>query len=97
MKLGREDLRLETIAILAEVIAADARFNMAVAKPKRGGQERKIYELLDLYEPIVDLCTMSMDVFDLEEDEGKLVRALESARDILRERTRALDGDRTAR
>lgn len=54
--LGRVDTRSETIALAAEVIAADARFNLAIAEMKREGKHIDLLELSDFYEPLVESC-----------------------------------------
>jgi hypothetical protein len=92
--LGRTDLRSETVALLADVIAADARFNLAVASRKKRGGDVDLLELSDFYEPLVESCMAEMARFAREKDEGRLAANLESTRDALHTRRKAVDDDR---
>jgi hypothetical protein len=89
--LGRTDLRGETIALLAEVIAADARFNLAVASQKRQDEPVDFLELASFYEPLLETCMAAMASFATERDENRFAVTLAHTRDALTDRRKLLE------
>jgi hypothetical protein len=90
--LQRKQLCLETIALAAEVIAIDARFNAAVAEKKRREKDIDIFALSGWYEAQLDTCVAELERFESTGDEQGLVTALFAARKSLRQRVTDLGG-----
>ena len=68
---------LDTIAMIADLIADDARFNAAVARAKeKRTLGENVFALVDLYEEITDKCEVAINVFATDDNEAKLREAL---------------------
>jgi hypothetical protein len=91
----RKQLRLETIALAAEVIAIDARFNATVAEKKRRGEDIDIFALSGWYEAQLDTCVAELGRCESTDDEQGLANALLAARNSLRQRVTDLGGSPT--
>lgn len=90
--LSRKDLSSETIALVAEVVAIDARFNAAIAEKKRTDEDVDILGLAEIYESWIDGCVRDMGRFESIADENVFVSALLTARNALRRQVVILGG-----
>lgn len=90
--LTRKDLRSETVALIADVISIDARFNASVAEKKRRDEELDIFGLAETYESWLEACVQALNRFESSMDEEILASALLAARDSLRQKVIDLRG-----
>lgn len=90
--LERKQLRSETIALAAEVIAIDARFNATVAEKKRRDEDIDIFALSKWYEDQLDKCSAQLGRFESTDDEQSLANALLTVRNSLRQSVTDLGG-----
>jgi hypothetical protein len=82
--LARKDLRSETVALVADVVSVDARFNASVAEKKRSNEDVDIFGLAGTYEAWLEACEHEVSRFESSMDERALAEALQAARDALR-------------
>ena len=75
--MQRPDVRLETVACCADVVAADARFNLRVATvEKQGAPVERLVDLVDAYDRLIDACLRGVATFDADGDAVALEHSL---------------------
>ena len=85
---GGKPRGLEAVALCAEAIAADARFNLWVGTiAKQQTTEEHMIELVDLYDRLTSACLLAVEVFEARGDSAMLERSIQSlARQLLEAR-----------
>lgn len=90
--LARSALRSETLALAADVVSIDARFNANVAEKKRAGDDVDVLRLAEMYENWLEACAADVQRFKSSRDERLLSETLRGARDALRRSVTELGG-----
>lgn len=72
---------LETVALAAEVISADARFNLWLATKGKHDPDTRMLELVDMYEAASEECRKIADA--LEGDQSQCQQRLQDVAAIL--------------
>jgi hypothetical protein len=81
--LNDESVGLPAIAAAADIIAADARFNLWLARGGKNQDGNRMLELMARYEDIFQTCHSTIRKFRQDADGAELARALEEVANSL--------------
>ena len=82
LTLGRNDLAFDTISIIGDLLAADARLSQACLNAKRGASpDIDLFEVLEPTDAALNECVKALAAFDANRDEERLREVLGPARD----------------
>jgi hypothetical protein len=82
--MQRRDVGLAAIACCADLVAADARFNLRILQvEKESASEERFFQLIEDYDRVSIECVHAVDVFDANGDTNALAQSLtELAREL---------------
>jgi hypothetical protein len=87
---GAPELTLASIALVADVVAADARFNLACAEQKRVGGDVDWIVVLEAYDAIATESAAAGERFQRGGDQAAFQQVMQRALDELRRHAAAL-------
>ena len=77
--MQQRNVNLAMMAACADVVAADARFNLRVCTVEKGNaSHERFVDLLDAYDRLTEQCLRSVATFHAQADHVALIRSLES-------------------